>query len=111
MKLIIAISAVIIFFASIIWAIRTKFGKETGVYINQEVKAETLMDSTYSVSTYVWYSHHWYDIGDIQWSAYNYSVKCYDVEAVKKQQYSQAIINADKLRKYINQFGGKICTP
>lgn len=88
---------------AITWCTVTNFGKERGVYIDQKVEHQRLMDSTYTVSTYVWDTDDFFGrMGnrlELEWSSYKI-VKCYDVEIEKKIQYDAAIAVQKQLRDF-----------
>lgn len=111
-----AISVIAIVFgalAFIFWGAGTEFGKRTGVYIDQDVKSERIIDSTYTVSTYVWYNPNWIKHlnGSIEWSAYVNHVKCYDVSKVKAEQYQSAMAAKEKIKSFIKSVNGTVCEP
>lgn len=88
---------------SIVWCALTKFGKERGVYIDQNVHRDRLIDSTYFVSTYIWDTNDfWGHTGtgsNIEWSS-SKTVKCYDVEREKKTQRDAAIVILKRLKEF-----------
>jgi hypothetical protein len=96
----------------LLWATIADFGKQTGVFITQTVKSNSISDSTYEVYTDVWYSPNWIEWrkNTIEWQGYKL-VKCYQVEREKKDQYARAIIEQAKVRDYLKSIGNKICNP
>jgi hypothetical protein len=108
-----AVAGFLGFILSVIWAIHTQFGKDTGVYIDSKVSSRRIVDSTYDIATYVWYNPNWITDpnGDIEWSVYAIKVKCYDVARVKAEQYQQALIQKKKIKDYLKSVNNTICEP
>jgi hypothetical protein len=112
LKALLFVGTIFLIVFGLIWGVTTEFGKETGVYITQDVKLDKAIDSTYNVSTYVWRTGFLGlfdgDNSHIEWSAYA-TVKCTQVKVTKDNQMTEAKKVQANIRAFLKN--NKVCEP
>lgn len=75
-------------------------------WIEQRVEVTSILEDEYLVSTLVWAGSQegWYSDAMIEYSEYNSSVKCEEIQRVKKEQMIEAVKIEKLLKEKLHTF-------